>query len=272
MSCILPKYVVHEPLIICSIEAPSIVSTLPSNRAVSGFGFKGTAKKTGPETKGKRSLDFDDEDTSRKKLERLPSPVPEDTSANGEQPAEDGDDDVDMQDDSEEASAAAARAAAAAREERVKEDKMQVDQATQDVPDSTADQAESTEVDDDNHDDVDPLDAFMSNMKDDRTQQSSTLQDGVQAEALFGDDEVDLVATEYDPDDILALASKMKKKKELPNVDHNKVKYELFRKNFYVEPAELQEMTEQEVDDLRLEMDGIKIRVRFTLPLLSFTV
>ncbi|ODQ55985.1 P-loop containing nucleoside triphosphate hydrolase protein [Saitoella complicata NRRL Y-17804] len=61
-------------------------------------------------------------------------------------------------------------------------------------------------------------------------------------------------------EDILAMAAKKAKKKELPNIDHSTIDYEPFRKEFYVEPAELREMTEEEVDELRLELDGIKIR------------
>jgi ATP-dependent RNA helicase DDX46/PRP5 len=39
------------------------------------------------------------------------------------------------------------------------------------------------------------------------------------------------------------------------------MEYEPFRKDFYVEPVELAEMDQYEVDLLRAELDGIKIRV-----------
>lgn len=181
--------------------------------------------------------------------------MPEEVDATGEPQPEDGDDDVDMQDDSEEASAAAARAAAAAREERMQIDAAAINAAAAQAAEAQPDLAEV--------DEVDPLDAFMSNMTDDRKE--SGLRNGLaQAEAIFGDDEVDLAAIENDPEDILAMASKMKKKKDLPTIDHAKVKYEPFRKDFYVEPAELQQLSEPDVDDIRLEMDGIKIRVSYT--------
>ncbi|KAI9309408.1 P-loop containing nucleoside triphosphate hydrolase protein [Cunninghamella echinulata] len=63
-----------------------------------------------------------------------------------------------------------------------------------------------------------------------------------------------------DPEDILAMAAKKVKRKELAAVDHSKIDYEPFRKDFYIEPAELRDMTQEQVNDLRNELDGIKIR------------
>jgi ATP-dependent RNA helicase DDX46/PRP5 len=77
-------------------------------------------------------------------------------------------------------------------------------------------------------------------------------------ELLVGDDEVDLKAIDADPDDILAITSK-RKKKDLPTINYAKLDLEPFRKNFYSEPAELANMTEAELADLRLELDGIKV-------------
>ena len=56
-------------------------------------------------------------------------------------------------------------------------------------------------------------------------------------------------------------AAKKLKKKDLAVVDHNQVKYEPFRKDFYIEPPEMHDMTPDQVDLLRVELDGIKIRV-----------
>ncbi|KAJ3255040.1 pre-mRNA processing RNA-helicase [Boothiomyces macroporosus] len=50
------------------------------------------------------------------------------------------------------------------------------------------------------------------------------------------------------------------KKKELLEVDHSKMKYEPFRKDFYKEPPDLAKMTEEEVDQKRLDLDGIHVR------------
>lgn len=253
--CTLASHVVN-----CQTVQPT-GSALPTARPVSTFGFG--AKKTALE-KGKRTLDFDDEQATRKKLERLPSPAPEDVVMNGPEAEQDDDDDTVMQEGTEEESAAAARAAAAQRAERQQNGEdttMRVEEAK-----PTAKIVHSTdEIQDE---EPDPLDAFMIGIGDAMEVETLTETKEVELsreEALFGDDEVELVPAEADPDDILAMAAKLKKKKELPAVNHSKVKYDAFRKNFYVEPAELADITEEEVDELRLELDGIKIRVSFLL-------
>ncbi|EDR12493.1 uncharacterized protein LACBIDRAFT_151181, partial [Laccaria bicolor S238N-H82] len=71
-------------------------------------------------------------------------------------------------------------------------------------------------------------------------------------------DELD--ATDLNPEDILALAAKKAKKKELAAVDHGRVRYEPFRKEFYIPPPDIAAMTEEEAEFLRLELDSIKIR------------
>lgn len=236
--------------------AQSTGSALPAARPVSTFGFG--AKKAAPE-KGKRTLNFDDEQATRKKLERLPSPVPEDATMNGTEAEQDDDDDTVMQEGTEEESAAAARAAAAQRAERQQNGEdaaSRLEEATKTIADTEDEEP-------------DPLDAYMMGIGDAMEVETTVErkeEDSSKQEALFGDEEIELVPTEADPDDILAMAAKLKKKKELPAVNHAKVKYEPFRKNFYVEPAELADMMEEEVDDLRLELDGIKIRVSATLP------
>jgi ATP-dependent RNA helicase DDX46/PRP5 len=56
------------------------------------------------------------------------------------------------------------------------------------------------------------------------------------------------------------LAAKKAKKKEMPTIDHSEVKYEPFRKAFYVPNDETNALDEDDVDLMRMEMDGIKIR------------
>ncbi|KAI0650617.1 P-loop containing nucleoside triphosphate hydrolase protein [Trametes meyenii] len=126
----------------------------------------------------------------------------------------------------------------------------------------------------DEDDDIDPLDAFMSGVKEevkkvnleDMRKLKTTANLGVRLDEN-GDDaeeagpELDeLDATELNPEDILALAAKKAKKKDLAAVDHAKVPYEPFRKEFYIAPPDVTEMTDEEADLLRLELDGIKIR------------
>ena len=54
--------------------------------------------------------------------------------------------------------------------------------------------------------------------------------------------------------------AKKSKKKDLPVVDHRKVDYMPFRKDFYVEVPELAKMTKVEVDAYRNELEKIKIK------------
>jgi ATP-dependent RNA helicase DDX46/PRP5 len=60
--------------------------------------------------------------------------------------------------------------------------------------------------------------------------------------------------------DILALAQSKAKKKELTMVDHAVIHYEPFRRKFYIETPEIAEMTSEEVQAYREELDGIRIR------------
>ncbi|KAJ1309065.1 hypothetical protein OPQ81_004744 [Rhizoctonia solani] len=120
----------------------------------------------------------------------------------------------------------------------------------------------------------DPLDAFMNGVKEEvkkvnaedrKRMAGSGEQLGIIAEDAEDDleetqdiDELD--ATELRPEDILALAAKKAKKKDLAVVDHDKIKYEPFRKAFYHPPPDVAAMTDDEADLLRLSLDGIKIR------------
>uniref|UniRef100_A0AAR2LW87 Probable ATP-dependent RNA helicase DDX46 n=1 Tax=Pygocentrus nattereri TaxID=42514 RepID=A0AAR2LW87_PYGNA len=51
-----------------------------------------------------------------------------------------------------------------------------------------------------------------------------------------------------------------KQRKILEPVDHQKIQYESFRKNFYVEVPELAKMTPEEVNEYRLELEGITVK------------
>ncbi|GAB1519707.1 pre-mRNA processing RNA-helicase [Rhizoctonia solani] len=120
----------------------------------------------------------------------------------------------------------------------------------------------------------DPLDAFMSGVKEevkkvnaeDRKRMAGNGEQlGITAEDAEDDveetrDVDELDATELRPEDILALAAKKAKKKDLAVVDHDKIKYEPFRKAFYHPPPDVAAMTDDEADLLRLSLDGIKIR------------
>jgi len=257
------------------------VSALPKARAnLSAFGLGAKIANENEKASNKRALDFGEDEGARKKLEKLPTlPLTntedEDaTLANGDEG--ESDDDVDMEDGgTEEEAAAAARAAAEKREERLLEQAnngghtaeylqpdMKEDSSMEEVVSASITR---TTIEED--DDLDPLDAFMDELGDPfaapktstNFNKSKSKSQQQEPEALFGDDDVELKVMEADPDDILAMASKVRKKKDIPTINYAKLDLEPFRKNFYTEPAEVADMTEAELADLRLELDGIKV-------------
>ncbi|KAI9197175.1 uncharacterized protein BJ171DRAFT_229118 [Polychytrium aggregatum] len=129
-------------------------------------------------------------------------------------------------------------------------------------------------------DEVDPLDAYMVDVESEarkmleedrearknKSWKKGELQEDVEAGADVTDvrriednDEEDIGS---DPEDIIAAAAKRlaAKKKDLAPVNHSTMNYESFRRNFFIEPPEMADMTPAEVDMKRLELDGIKIR------------
>ncbi|KAM0179583.1 hypothetical protein ACHAPF_002867 [Botrytis cinerea] len=253
-----------------AFSSTSKVSALPKTRgnlSVFGLGAKVTDNE---KTSQKRALDFDEDEGSRKKLEKLPSLPMANTEeddaalANGVE-EQDDDDDADLEAaGTEEEAAAAARAAAEKREERLQEAEAQP-HTNGDVQMEDAPQPDSTAMDED--EEIDPLDAFMEEMGDPFSlpkNNATFIKDNIKSqpqepEPLFGDDDVDLKALDADPDEILAIANKARKKKDIPTINYSALDLPPFRKNFYTEPTELAEMTEAEIADLRLELDGIKV-------------
>ncbi|KIW95407.1 uncharacterized protein Z519_03991 [Cladophialophora bantiana CBS 173.52] len=213
----------------------------------------------------KKGLDFADDEETKKKLEKLPNiALEQDTIADDAQPdgVDDGDNDVDMQeeDGEEEAQAmAAARAAAEQRSQAERGEDTAMADASALVPTTTTMEEEE---------EVDPLDAFMQDLQPVHTakflgQKTKSKARQQEPEALFGDDEVDMTAVDDEhPDNILSLASATakKKKKDIPAVNHAKIQYQPFRRNFYSEPVEMADWTEEDVANLRMELDNIKVR------------
>ncbi|KAF7117550.1 hypothetical protein CNMCM5793_006602 [Aspergillus hiratsukae] len=263
-------------------KPPAAISTAPSTltakRNVGGFGLGARQVADAEKSSAVKTLGFGEEESKRKKLERLPTPPLED--AKDETAAVDvaveDEDDVDMQDGgTEEENAAALRAAAERREERLQSEALRA-QSKEAAPQPNGDvemndvphqpESEKMEVDA-AEEEVDPLDAFMSELADTAPPKKTfgarpAKAKGQQPEAIFGDEhDVDLTAVgEGDADDFLAIANKAKKKKDIPAVNHEKMEYEPFRKKFYNEPSHLAQMTEEEAASLRLELDGIKVR------------
>lgn len=203
---------------------------------------------------------MDDEQVERRKLEKLPTPDLDDTGdaalANTiDTHDEDGDVDIadagsDNETDPTARLLAERRAAQAAEASVDNEDIMEGVQTTQ--------AAETAE-----EDDIDPLDAFMNGLTEEapRPTRKFTKSKTRETEDVFNDqDGADLDAVGEDPDDILAQVANKKKKKEIPTLDHSKIHYEPFRKAFYTEPLEVGQMTDEEVRDLRFELDDIKVQ------------
>ncbi|KAL2817791.1 hypothetical protein BJX63DRAFT_92800 [Aspergillus granulosus] len=217
-----------------------------------------------------KTLGFGEEESTRRKLERLPTPPLDDADPNKEVEAiaDEEDDDVDMQDgETEEEAAAAARAAAERREERLQNEALTSEQTNGDSH-LKEDPSDKMEVDaQEEEEEVDPLDAFMSELADSAPPKKTfgakfSKTKTQQPEAIFGDEnDVNVTAVgEGDAEDFLAIANKAKKKKDIPSVDHANMVYESFRKKFYTEPSDLAQMSEEDAANLRLELDGIKVR------------
>jgi len=212
----------------------------------------------------KRGLALGEEESSRKRIERLPTPPLADgaiTEASATGAAQDNDEDettVDAQD--EEGEAAAARAAAEKREERLLAEAAQTPVAN----DVDMENVPATETHEE-EEEIDPLDAFMSDLGKTTIKapglgmKSTKMAQQQEPQAIYSDeDEMDTM--ENDTEDILDVVAKSKKKKDIPKVDHSKANYEPFNKNFYTEPTDVAELTEEDTKNLRFELDDIKVR------------
>lgn len=126
--------------------------------------------------------------------------------------------------------------------------------------DTKALETEDTEMKDTESDEEDPLDAFMSQMESTTpAPQISSLPSLVMNDENDGYDGNATESEEENPEDYREKLEQ-KKRKDIPTVDHSKILYEPFRKQFYYESPELATMSNEDADMLRLELDGIKIR------------
>lgn len=239
-------------------------SKLKATGNLGAFSIGGRASNDTDSTR--RGLEFDEDEDVKKKLERLPglSELHADTIDQAMLDADDdADEDNDLHDDEDgEAELAAARAAAEQRS------RVQRTEELEHVPTSKCIEPGVQKGEDE--EEVDPLDAFMQDMsaKPARKTVFKTTPKNInsstpEADAFFSDDEVEVAAlSEDDPENIMAKAEEVakKKKKDIGKVNHAKMNYESFRRNFYNEPVDLQDMTEDEVEDLRMRLDNIKVR------------
>ncbi|VDD90254.1 unnamed protein product [Enterobius vermicularis] len=146
------------------------------------------------------------------------------------------------------------------------------DDDEQPVQSESKDEQKPVEADDD---EVDPLDAYMAEVnkevratkyggqkvKDGKARivviSSESTVEPKKGEIIEAEDEIEQVIDDFDIEK--AASSLIAKGRQLPQTDHSKVYYRPFRKDFYVETAELAKMSKKEVDAYREELD---IRVR----------
>ena len=227
---------------------------------VTGFGLnKAVAGKTEIQASKAASALDEGETSAKPKLGKLPSLPSVDVSMdaipdNTEDEDDDGND-LRSNDDADKANREAVQRRALQLERSANHD----DPAAKSV-DTAKDAGSAMDVDED--DEIDPLDAFMNSLED-SAKDSDPLDDvqfGKKAAVVFnGDDEGDLDAIGSASDDIAAMMKKTKKK-DFIQVDHAKMNYQPFRKNFYNEPIEISEMTDEDIEELRADLDNITVK------------
>lgn len=251
-------------------------STKPvqSHVKLTGFGL-GQSKLAEKSDKGgasRRALE--DEEEIERKLEKLPdAPLNIEDAAlannhdihNEVDEADEADAIRSDDDEAEKDRKAATKRAKEAQDERTQQDTImsgtdeQID--VKQEPNGDVKMVVEGEEDDD---DVDPWETFLNNL-DAPSTEFDPLADlgkpkkkGIQ---VFDNEagEGDMDAVGDNADDFLASTNK-RKKKEWIKTDHSKIQYEPFRKEFYSESIELQEMTPEEVEESRAEKDNIKCR------------
>lgn len=239
-----------------SSSTPATPDPTKLNTKVTGFGLnKAVTEKT--ETQApKAASKLGEEETTERKLGKLPHlptesmPV-DDTPVNADDDEEDGND-LRSDDEADQADREAAQKRA-----------LQVEQtAVQDTASANGnapanDSSAAMDVDEEE----DPLDAFMNSL--DAPAQPESVNDidyGKQEAVVFNsDDEPELDAMGDASDDITAMIKKSKKK-DIGQVNHAKMNYQPFRKNFYAEPLEISELTDEEVDELRADLENITVK------------
>lgn len=220
------------------------------NGNIGSFGLKAKSAAEEEEETSKKALLDDDVGKHKRKLQALPVF----TASDEPELVADAEDDTVMSDigsDDEQTNAQLQ-----AQLEKRRAEAAQEDTNMEEVP-AANDTGDKMDVDENagaEEDDIDPLDAFMANISEAQPTRAVP-----QGQTMFNDD-LEPAQTAVEGEDLLALHAARKKKKETPAINHDKVEYEPFRKNFYTEPAEITQMTAEEVADLRHELDGIKVK------------
>lgn len=232
---------------------------------ISSFGLNKSAGDAKANTARATATLDDDEDVQRK-FRKLPD-LPQSSVSSDAALANDQEEQAELQDDlrSDEEEAEAAREAAQRRAEAQTEKDVDMvdDGGADDAVEAPAPAlAENNPNKMDVDEEVDPLDAFMSDLGQSMEKAPAPKLIGRWANRgtqLFDEDDgPDLDAVGDNPEDLLS--NPKRKKKEVPNVDHSKVEYEPIRKNFYNESIEMAEMSQEDVDKLRADLDNIQVR------------
>ncbi|KAI9144328.1 P-loop containing nucleoside triphosphate hydrolase protein [Paraphysoderma sedebokerense] len=112
-------------------------------------------------------------------------------------------------------------------------------------------------------DEVDPLDAFMLDVNQEVQRLNKEDIKRMKGQSVNGKKAIDVRDQSDQSDeeeDILAYAAKkLAKKKDLAVVDHSQIDYESFRKDFYIEPPEYEDLSAEDVAAMRDDLDGIKV-------------
>jgi ATP-dependent RNA helicase DDX46/PRP5 len=133
--------------------------------------------------------------------------------------------------------------------------------------------AKKKDEDDDNE--IDPLDAFMFGIAEQVKKEkvpstaspsgpangsNSGPKEKVRKMGEYIDNEDNIPIADFSDSDSDDDSKKKSKKKNLQSVDHAKIEYEPFKKDFYIEVPEIAKMTKEEVDKFREEHDNIRVR------------
>jgi ATP-dependent RNA helicase DDX46/PRP5 len=124
-------------------------------------------------------------------------------------------------------------------------------------------------------DESDPLDMFMSNNSLEIQQlkthdlailakqkpSAKRLQEWLDEEIIEEEEEIiPVLKVEVSFEEIMQRAQEKARRVDIFDTDHSLIDYEPFRKDFYMEPPDIKNMTQKQADERRIELDGIKIR------------
>ena len=247
-----------------SANRPAAPALLAGEAKITGFDLnKSSADKAGDNFNvAKPVAALDEEDDIQREIKRLPETLLNDSIVYSSVPAatediQDESEAEDLQSDEEEAEAV--------REAAQKRAEAQANQQDSGMDDSAGAQSHDQSNDnmDVDEDDIDPLDAYMSSLEQAQNNAPLNLPNnrrGAPQTQRFDDDVdgADLDTVGDNPEDLLN--NPKRKKKDIPTVDHSKMNYREFRKNFYSQPAEIADMSEDEIAKLRAELDDMTVR------------